>query len=100
MTTTPCNSINVKPGARPNRRRNGGWCAWNKALESWPPDELAAALAKAEKAVCSSVIRAQYAAMSEINAIQRVKQGKPGHYCGCKCHIGEKLTLDGGVAAG
>lgn len=72
----------IKPGSRPTRKT---WCRWLEAMVTWTPAERKAAWDKAHKAWQSRSIRAQYAAMGEMTALEEQDRGEFKHENHCTC---------------
>ena len=70
----------IKPGSRPTR---GRWCDWLQAITTWTSEQRSIAWGKAHVAWQSGSIQAQYAAQSEMKALNEVDSGQfvHGHHC-------------------
>ena len=69
----------IRPGSRPGKR----WCQWLDAIVTWTPEERAEAREKSGNAYTSRSIRAQYAALGEISALDQAEAGTLKHTDRC-----------------
>ena len=71
----------IKPGSRPGKR----WCEWLHAIRTWTPEERAVARERADKAWGTRSIRAQYAGLGEMRALDAAGDGILIHQWHCTC---------------
>jgi len=72
----------IKPGSRPRRDQ---WCSWLQAIVTWNITALDQAYARAGAAYRCKSIQAQYAALSEMHALEAVYEGRFYHQNFCSC---------------
>ena len=70
----------IKPGSRPPRRR---WCEWLEAIVEWTPEQRSTAWDKAQRAWQSGSIQAQYAALAEMEVLDKILNGEFNHTSHC-----------------
>jgi len=69
----------IRPGSRPGKR----WCQWLDAIVTWTPEERAQARERSNNAYACRSIRAQYAALGELSALEQADAGTLIHTDRC-----------------
>ena len=70
----------MKPGSRPKK---SNWCEWLQAITQWTHEQRQMSREKADRAYASRSIRAQYAALGEMRALDMADEGTLVHRNHC-----------------